>query len=105
MTCQVLIINGEKDRKFKLNARYQYSGIPNSRCFDNSGNEYIADKARVGSSLGSEAKTMLVSGVPTKASLSFKNISTQVSGLSLLELSCRAKKEEFKVQFRNVPLE
>jgi len=101
MTCHLLITNGEKDRKFKLNARY--SG-PDSRCFDGSGNEYIADKARVGSDWGRKASTVLISGVPTKASLSFKNISAQDRMLSLLEYSCNAG-EWFKVQFRNIPLE
>ena len=101
MTCEVLVTNGEKDREFKLNANTL--GSP-SRCFDNSGNAYIADKAQVGSSQGGYASTMLVSGVPTKASVSFKNISAQDRMLSLLELACKAD-EEFKVQFRNVPLE
>ena len=101
MTCHLLITNGEKDRKFELNAN---SSGPDSRCFDSSGNEYIADKAQVGSSQGRGASTMLVSGVPTKASLSFKNISAQDRMLSLLEYSCHAG-EWFKVQFRNVPLE
>ena len=104
MTCQVLITNGDKDRKFLLNASSSHT-IPKSRCFDNSGNAYIADKAQVGSSQSSGiASTMLVSGVPTKASLSFKNISAQDRMLSLLEYSCHAG-EWFKVQFRNVPLE
>jgi len=108
MTCHLLITNGDKDRTFLLNARNRRS--PKSRCFDSSGNEYIADEAQVGSSHGSFAKTMLVSGVPTKASLSFKNMSTQAKMLSLLELNCKSKKETFKSQFlksqfRNVPLE
>ena len=106
MSCHLLITNGEKDRKFELNALSYGSAAraPSSRCFDSSGSEYIADKARVGSTQGGIASTMLVSGVPTKASLSFKNISTQDKMLSLLELSCHAG-EWFKVQFRNVLLE
>jgi hypothetical protein len=96
ITFHFLITNNGPDISLEI-----YSG--SSRLFDSSGNEYIANRAQLGSDRGRSAGIVLVSGVPTKAALHFENVSPRITTITLLELNCHASGEgSFKVQFRNI---
>jgi hypothetical protein len=110
LTCELMITNNGEDCNFILcGNKCYYSGIgkiPNSRCFDDLGNEYIAEKVGLGSNKGRSAGTKLVFDIPTIANMSFSNIPEEAKYISLLEINCREyiNEKNFRVQFRNVPL-
>jgi len=97
----LLITNNDKDRELIFFTK-------RSRMFDDFGNEYEPSKGelankQVGSR--SDARSLLISGIPTKASLTFKNVTQEASGISLLEIRCYEQESgEFKIKFRNIPL-
>lgn len=107
VTCHVLITVNGKDKPLTIyTKRYE----PSSRIFDNSGNEYGAEIIQFGDKkANSYVSDRLVSGVPTMASVSFENISTQASRITLLELGCsyqddNDRRKEFRAQLHNIPL-
>ncbi len=100
VTCTLLVTNNEEDRELRL---YANDGSRKSRIFDNLGNEYIARRCKIGNKENPyNAEILLVSGIPTKAILSFTKISLETTGVALLEVRCRSG-DDFKVQFRNIP--
>ncbi|MFQ6114797.1 MAG: FlgO family outer membrane protein [bacterium] len=98
LTFKLLITNSGQDRDLTL-----YSS---SRIFDDAGNEYKAQQVRLGNKERSPSvSNQLVSGIPTKAKLSFEKISAQANKIALLEISCWSSgAPSFKVQFRNIPI-
>jgi len=106
-TCSFLITNKEVDRTVGLRAgTREYF----SRLFDDFGYEYRANRARMANASGEEwVQSVLVSGVPTRAVISFGGISPQASRATLLEikfrqLTSRGWDDITIVQFRNIPL-
>lgn len=98
--CDFVITNNDQDREFTLNTR-------GSRIFDDSGNEYRASQAYLANKRGSSPQTLLLSNIPTNASLYFENVSTDARSIALLELGCAAMNPpwtSFKLQFRNIPI-
>jgi TolB-like protein len=98
LTFEIIVTNNDQDRDLYIYRR-------DSRIFDESGNEFSADQIQLGNrdSGGIYVKSLLVSGIPTKAKLSFPKVSEKAARLSLLELNCSAK-EKFRVQFRDIPI-
>ena len=75
--------------------------------FDDRGNEYKAKEGQLGNEKGPYSlHNVLVSGVPTKASLTFEKVSKMASAISLLEINFKAGEngKYGSVQFRNIPL-
>ncbi len=104
VACKVLITNNGQDREFDLHGR---SGS-RSRMFDDFGNEYITSQVQLANKVGTQStgNLLLVSGIPTKAKLSFEKVSRQTSRVVLLDIGCWSKDtgKSFKVQLRNIPL-
>ncbi|MCI5209189.1 MAG: hypothetical protein D3910_10430 [Candidatus Electrothrix sp. ATG2] len=95
VTCYFMITSNEQDKKLDIQGSYRPS-----RIFDDLGNEYFATRAQLGNrSANQGVESLLIAGIPTKASVNFSKISSQAGTISLLELNCY----KFKLQFRNVP--
>ena len=77
-----------------------------SRLFDNFGNEYISHSLRLANcSDDCSCRMLLISDVPTKATISFRNIAKEAEFASLVDLFFRTtSSNEFRVHFRNVQL-
>jgi len=80
VTCDLLITNNEKeDRKFELLWRY-------SRMFDDFGNEYYVKEIKLANKEGMNPIILLVSDVPTRAILTFDNVSKEARSVALLKI-------------------
>lgn len=101
VSCSLLITNKGKDRDIWITV-----GRNNmSRIVDDSGNEYRSNKLQIGTEERSDwmVQNLLVSGIPTKATISFDNVSPQAKMIRLLELDCGAADGgRFKAQLRNI---
>ncbi|MGG6269976.1 hypothetical protein [Leptolyngbya sp. AN10] len=99
VTCNLLVTNiADEDVTFNINR--------NSRTFDTSGNEYIARTMSIGKSTGDGiAYTQLVTGIPTKGSVSFR-LPQQVTKLAVVEIASRFRfmDQSDRFQFRNVDI-
>ncbi|MEO0266390.1 MAG: FlgO family outer membrane protein [candidate division WOR-3 bacterium] len=102
VTCSMLITNKGADRELNLYGLIEFYG-KFSRMFDDGGNQYFAQNVQLGNLQGKSAKLLLVAGIPTKAILTFEGVSKEANSISLLEVGC-AHREDFTVQFRNIPL-
>jgi len=79
------------------------AGNSNSTLFDYEGNEYGAGKVQIANSQRDNGwlEKRLISGIPTRSSISFGGIPSKIKGIALLELKYT---NGSRVQFRNVPL-
>ena len=90
-----LITNNGEDNNFTI---YHSK----TRIFDASGNEYYAYKSKIGNSVSTRyrmAHLKLVSGIPVKASVSFKGNAAKISKIRLLEVGVYYG----SLQFRDIP--
>lgn len=110
LECVLRITNVEKDVNLNIYSGF-YSG--GTRIFDEEGNETKSSQIQFGGkSSSSEVESLLVSGIPTKIKLVFNGVQPNVSLISLMEISCTprdpdgsmSQSNNFKVQFRNVPI-
>jgi TolB-like protein len=117
VACDLLITNNDVERQLTFeNRRNVVNGtvVPsgNSVLYDNLGNSH---RWRAGQIANSATGAVLVSGVPTKARITFDDIPSQVTSCSLVSLSFEnlsagpvrvygSSGQVFKVEFRNVPL-
>ncbi len=96
VTCDFIITNQGKDRDLYLDYR--------SRIFDEYGNEYAGIDGKLGNKSAkfsrSSFSNKVISGIPTKAEISFSKIADESRLLTMLEIHCYY----FNVQFRNVPV-
>jgi TolB-like protein len=112
IVCKLLITNEGDDRYLTIGARSGYIGftfVTSSRAFDQAGNEYQAARIRLGNKEDERAAaSLLVSGVPTNAILTFEKVSADAGRVTLLEIGCFRQKDQqgkvFAVQMRNIPL-
>jgi len=121
VVCRLSITNEGEDRQLSLVASgmLHYGKPISSRMFDQAGNEYQAQKIRVGNKESeSRVEALLVSGVPTSATLTFEKVSADANRVALLEIGCYRQKvigsgrgfgrsydeKVFTVQMRNIPL-
>jgi len=89
VTCDFIITNQAEDKTLRIYGR--------SRVFDEYGNEYSAVAAKLGIEtykFGGYIYNDLISGIPTKAQVSFLNFPEPSEFLTILELDCSS----FKVQ-------
>lgn len=101
ISCSLMITNNGPDRGLSL-SKPIYS--PNSRMFDNLGNEYYAEQRQIGGQIGYYVETVLISGVPVRAVINFEEVSPEATKIAVLEVGCRSvdKNKDLIVQFRNI---
>jgi hypothetical protein len=105
VSCEFVITNGDKDRYFDF-SEYQ------TLMYDDSGKESEPRSITVAGKTGYNRISLLVSGVPTKAAVRFEGTSPDATKITLLTINCRAPEtsngmggDQFKIQFRNIPLD
>jgi hypothetical protein len=98
--CQLLITNTSGDGVFHLHAQW---GDLSSRIFDEDGNEYIANTARLGTreSTGWAANS-LIKEVPMSATLIFENVSAQEQ-IAALIVGCWDGRHDYTLKIQPVP--
>jgi TolB-like protein len=103
----LLITNNDQDRQLALGTFSKWSNPYFTRIFDDAGNEYHVNYVQLANKAPSNyVRSLLVSGVPTKAQLKFENVSATAQSISLLEIWCDLGGDNvFNVQFRNIPIE
>jgi hypothetical protein len=108
VSCNILMTNlASKSREIKFYTSTYYVNVK-SRLIDDSGNEYVAQKIKIGSQELDILETELITGTPTKAILIFE-IPTQVSKFAVIEANITAYGYSdgnvlVKPQFRNINL-
>ena len=100
VTCDLLITNNDEDRELVI---YNRNYETYCRIFDDFGNEYGAFEVQIGKEKGNHPEILLVSSVPTRATLYFDKVSPKANKITLLELGCQADKH-FRAQLRNIPI-
>jgi hypothetical protein len=101
VTCNVSITSNSKDKEITI---CHYCD-DKTMLYDDIGNEYISTKIILGGQWdGGKLERRLVAGVPTIASFEFKEINQAANMATLFEINCRAEREQFSVQFRNIPI-
>ena len=74
-----------------------------TRMFDNIGNKFYSNEVQLGNYMKTfYVDNRLVTDKPILATVSFKNISSQVNLITFLEILCFAKDKYFIVQFRDI---
>lgn len=107
--CDVLITNNSEDRELGLFSGEggPYGGSA-SRIFDEAGNEYGAQEYQLGVKKGKGygwVLSLVVHGIPTRASFTFEKISLEATIITLLEIGARSgtgRGENFRAQIRNI---
>lgn len=108
--CYLLITNNDEDSGLCINDIIDANKA--SRLFDDLGNGYRSISPQLGKNGGNSsdfAESLLVRGIPMRASVTFEDVSSQAKMIAMLELFCRnglctkLSGSGFKVQFRNIP--
>jgi hypothetical protein len=105
VSCDIIMTNlASESRKIRFYTS-TYSVGRKSRLIDDSGNEYVAQKIKIGSQELDILETELITGVPTKAILTFE-IPPQVTKFAVVEadITYNNGDVEIKPQFRNISL-
>ncbi len=98
ITCDLMLTNTGKDRRFKLST-YR------SKLFDELGNGYKGTDAQVANQTGDMPEIGFINGVTTRAQMTFENIEPNAAKITLLEFSFTVGDDyDLSVKFRNVPL-
>ncbi len=98
--CEINITSFEVDRALTIVSYY-------SSFYDNQGNQFKLSSSRLGNKEANASQNLsskLISGIKTKLSVTFENVSSKTTAVALLELDARANNRKVKVQFRNIPL-
>lgn len=99
--CDFMITNNDQDRELSVNKSYM---------FDDFNNEYNSGRSQLASSEGSYGvSAFLVSGVPTRARMTFDKVSPDATKMTLFKLNCSVKtgrrsREQIIIEYRNVSL-
>lgn len=107
VSCSLLVTNKRDVRELHVNAECDACSDMNTRIIDDLGKEYKWSGLQIGNNRSDRhAKSLLVSGIPTKMIVSFRRVSKKTNRLSLLDIGCYSKgyRGDFRVQFRNIPL-
>jgi len=96
-------VTAQKDTRLRIH-RSAYT-----RLFDPGGREYRTSAAQIGSEYDAyvnvqKVENSLVSGVPTRISLFFNNVSQDLRWFTLLEIGYSTNGSIINVRFRNLPL-
>lgn len=97
VACDFVITNNDKDRRL-----YLHRG---STMFDEKGSQYRSGNMDLANSNGYGVSAYLISGVPTKARITFENVSPDATRITLLHIEMGADGGgDFNVEYRNIPL-
>lgn len=98
VACDLTITNNDKDRSVAI----CYGGV----MFDETGNEYKMYSAQLANDEGRAARAFLISGVPTRAKVTFEKVSPNASRITLMSLRiCGVQGgADFQLQYRNISL-
>jgi hypothetical protein len=73
--------------------------------FDEAGSQYRSGRMDLANSDGYGVSAYLISGVPTKARITFDNVSPNATRITLLHINMAAEGgNDFYIEYRNVPL-
>jgi len=97
ISCDISIKNNRDDRGLTLE-------VDGSRLFDELGNSYSAILARLGNQSGGGPHIDLVSGVTTKARMTFQPLGSQASKIAMLQIHFTSFSDGRTIKFRGVPL-
>lgn len=97
ISCNISIKNNRDDRGLTLE-------VDGSRLFDDMGNSYPAIVARLGNQSGAGPHIDLVSGVTTKARMTFQPLGSQASKIVMLQIHFTSWSDGRTIKFRDVPL-
>jgi hypothetical protein len=98
ITCDFSLTNKGTDRRFELVAW-------RSNLYDELGNGYNGKHARLANQEGGEPGIGFISGVTTKAQVTFENIEPNASKITLLRIQYDVGDDRgLEMKFRNVPL-
>ncbi len=101
VTCSLLVTNKGQERVLRLG----YGSNPGSKIFDNYGNQYPLSEIQLANKTDRrDVKILLISGIPTKSSLSFEGVSSQATMIALLEIEANSSDKDFFVKLRNIPI-
>jgi len=85
-------------RRFEL-SRYS------SKLFDELGNGYKGSDAQVANQTGGSPEIGFISGVTTRAQMTFENVEPNAAKITLLDIGFEVDRDRnLSVKFRNVPL-
>ena len=98
VVCDLTVTNNDRDRGLAICA--------GSVMFDEAGNRYEMHRALLANDEGSAASSFLISGVATKARVTFERVSPTASKITLMSLTiCTIQGgADFQLEYRNVPL-
>lgn len=98
VACDLLITNNDRDRRLTIR--------DSSTIFDQEGNQYRAGKMQLANNEdGYAVRSYMVSGIITKARVTFDAVSPTATKLTLLHLNFSVEDSpDFNIQYRNVPL-
>lgn len=102
ITCIMKITSLEKDTILVM---YGASANAPSRIIDDSGNEYIAKFAQIGSKKSPFfAKSELIKNIPTNAIISFSEIPSKINKIAVFEINFSGQEYQktFKMQYTNI---
>lgn len=95
--CELKITNKGDDRHISISW--------NSRLFDDQGNEYKADRVRLGTKENSAGDAVLVSGITVNLRITFQDVSPRTGQITLLNIEVGVYEgRNFNVQFRGISL-
>ncbi len=98
ITCLFSLTNKGQDRRFQL-SRY------GSNLFDELGNGYKGSDAQVANQTGGSPEIGFISGVTTRAQMTFENVEPNAAKITLLDIGFEVDRDRnLSVKFRNVPL-
>jgi len=100
---EMKITNNGDDRDVEI----KNWGRQRTRIFDDAGNEFFPNKLNFANkSTNGDVKIMLVNGVPTNASLIFKEIKKKAVKLAKFDLGIWTQESDaFRMTFRDIPIE
>ncbi len=101
VVCNMIVTNKDEDRKLGL-----YTKVPGGRTtqiFDNNGNTYAAVETQIANNTSRNTAIMLlISNVPTRASIRFEGVSSQATKISRLNTMWAIGDESFEVPLRDI---
>lgn len=105
VVCNMIVTNKDEDRKLGL-----YTRVPGGRTtqiFDNNGNAYAAVETQIANNTSRNtsppvAVMLLISNVPTRATIRFEGVSSQATKITRLNTVWAKGAESFEVPLRDI---
>ena len=106
IVCDISIKSNDNDKKLRIYRTHGFGQY--TKLFDDNGNEYIPNSIKVANNTTSKGYVdkLFIYDITTNIKFTFENVSANSKAVSLLEIRFwdEADNNQFKIQFRNVPL-